>query len=226
MPTAIRFLQDTMSRHESRFTKILLILCGYTAGSSAPSVSSSALKNLDDKIHELSAAIEKLQDSAWKNDIAPFPTHHSIQDMDQSIRDLKNQVQRLQLRVVGSGVQVGGIVFQCFKDVKTWVLCKFPIRRYGLFVYAVSLLDLFTCVSHVEAEKSFSAFYNQQKSGFVSMNKARVAASVQNLFPMVFGRSNSSGLDNSEYLPAIQDPDKWDNGITGLHYQIVKACLM
>lgn len=59
-----------------------------------------------------------------------------------------------------------------------------------------------------------SAFYNQQKSGFASMYKARLAAPTQNLFPMVFG------MDDSEYLPALQDPDKWDNGITGLRCQI------
>jgi hypothetical protein len=36
----------------------------------------------------------------------------------------------------------------------------------------------------------------------------------------VFGGSNASGLDDSEFLPAIQDPNKWDNGITRLRYQI------
>jgi hypothetical protein len=129
----------------------------------------------------------------------------------------------LQMRIVGNGVQIGGVVFQCFEDVKTWVSAKFQIRRYGLFVDAVSLLDFFSFVSHVDAEKSVSAFYNQQKSGFTSMYEARVAASTQNLFPMVFGRSNASGMDDSEYLPAVQDPDKWDNGITGLRYQISRG---
>jgi hypothetical protein len=90
-------------------------------------------------------------------------------------------------------------------------------------VDAVSLLDFFSFVSHVDAEKSMSAFYNQQKSGFTSMYEARVAASTQNLFPMVFGRSNSAGMDDSEYLPAVQDPDKLDNGITGLRYQISRG---
>lgn len=88
---------------------------------------------------------------------------------------------------------------------------------------AVSLLDFFSFVSHVDAEKSMSAFYNQQKSGFTSIYEARVAASTQNLFPMVFGRSNSAGMDDSEYLPAVQDPDKLDNGITGLRYQISRG---
>jgi hypothetical protein len=39
----------------------------------------------------------------------------------------------------------------------------------------------------VDAEKSVSAFYNQQKSGFTSLYEAQVAASTQNLFPMVVG---------------------------------------
>jgi len=129
-------------------------------------------------------------------------------------------MQSLQMRIVGNGVQIGGQVFQCFEDVKTWVIAKFPIKRYGLFVDGVSLLHFFSFVHHVDTEKSMSAFYNQQKSGFASMYEAHLAASTQNLFPMVFGRSNSAGMDDSEYLPALQDPDKWDNGLTGLRYQI------
>jgi hypothetical protein len=52
------------------------------------------------------------------------------------------------------------------------------------------------------------------------MYEARVAASVQNLFSMVFGESRASELDDSEFLPTIQDPDKWDNGATGICHQI------
>jgi hypothetical protein len=133
---------------------------------------------------------------------------------------MESQIKAMQMRIVGNGVQIGGVVFQCFEDVKIWVTAKFPIKRYGLFVDGVSLLDFFTFVAHVDTEKSMSAFYNQQKSGFASMYEACLAASMQNLFPMVFGQSNSAGMDNSEYLPALQDPDKWDNGITGLRYQI------
>jgi hypothetical protein len=100
------------------------------------------------------------------------------------------------------------------------VKTELPNRRYCLFVDAVSLLDFFTCIGHVDAEKTFAAFHSQQKTGFASMYEARVAASVQNLFPMVFGKSSASGLDDSEFLPAIQDPDKWDNGATGICHQI------
>lgn len=80
-------------------------------------------------------------------------------------------------------------MFQSFDDVQTWVTTDLPNRRYGLFVDAVSLLDFFTSIGHVDAEKTFSAFYNQHKTGFSSIYEARVAASVQDLFPMVFGCS-------------------------------------
>jgi hypothetical protein len=55
------------------------------------------------------------------------------------------------------------------------------------------------------------------------MYEARVAASVQNLFPIVFGKSSSAGLDDSEYIPAIQDPNRWHNGVTGLKHQICRG---
>ncbi len=56
-----------------------------------------------------------------------------------------------------------------------------PTQRYGLFVDAVSLLDFFTCIGHMDADKTFAAFHSQQKTGFTSMYEARVAASVQNV---------------------------------------------
>jgi hypothetical protein len=86
-------------------------------------------------------------------------------------------------------------------------------------VDGVSLLDFFTFVSHTDTEKSMAAYYNSQKSGFASMFEARLAASTQNLFPMVFGRTNFGDMDDSEYLPAF----KWDNGMTGLRYQLSRG---
>ncbi len=72
---------------------------------------------------------------------------------------MKAQIQSLQVHIVGDGVQIGGMVFQCFDHVTSWVMLKFPIRCYGVFVDAVSLLDFFTCIGHVDAETSFSAFW-------------------------------------------------------------------
>jgi len=136
---------------------------------------------------------------------------------------LQAQVKLLQQRIVGDGVQIGSKVFQSFDDLRVWVPLKLPTRRYGLFVDAVSLLDCFTSMGHVDAEETFTSFYNQKRTGFASMYEGRMAASVQNSFPMVFGKSDSSGLDTSDRLPAPSDPDKWDNGATGSKYQILQS---
>jgi len=216
-------VKDTLSRHESRFSKIFPFLMNLrNPVAPQPSV---ALTALQDQISSLTSTVSSLQDAQWNTNVNPanLTRPQDLSSIEESLRDVQAQVKLLQVRIVGSGVQVGGIVFQCFDDVCSWVTAKFPIRRYGLFVDGVSLLDIFSFVSHVDTEKSMSAYYNQQKSGFTSMYEARVAASTQNLFPMVFGRSNSSGLDDSEFLPALQDPDKWDNGLTGLKYQISRG---
>jgi len=221
--TQLVSLQETLHRHESRFSKIFPFLMNLRTQSVAHS--SVDLAPLQDQIATLSATVTALQDSQWNSGLnsSNTPQPADSGSMDATLRDLQAQVKLLQVRIVGSGVQIGGIVFQCFDDVRSWVTAKFQVRRYGLFVDGVSLLDFFSFVSHTDTERSVSAYYNQQKSGFISMYEARVAASTQNLFPMVFGRSNSGGLDDSEFLPALQDPDKWDNGLTGLRYQISRG---
>ena len=171
---------------------------------------------------------EEIQDMQQRMDrmssqLASRPTLGSSADLVTQVISLQAQVKLLQQRIVGDGVQIGSKVFQSFDDLRAWVPLKLPNRRYGLFVDAVSLLDFFTSVGHVDAEQTFTSFYSQKKTGFASMYEARVAASVQNLFPMVFGKSDSSGLDTSDRLPALNDPNKWDNGATGLKYQILRG---
>ncbi len=119
--------------------------------------------------------------------------------------------------------KLGARFFQSFDDVKVWIKAHLPSRQYGLFVDAVSLLDFILASHYSVVDKTFTAFHNQQKTGFVSMYEARVAVSTQNLFRTVFGRTNSSGLDDCEFLPALPSPDKWDSGSTGLRYQIDKS---
>lgn len=119
--------------------------------------------------------------------------------------------------------KLGARFFQSFDDVKVWIKAHLPSRQYGLFVDAVSLLDFILASHYSVVDKTVTAFHNQQKTGFVSMYEARVAVSTQNLFRTVFGRTNSSGLDDCEFLPALPSPDKWDSGSTGLRYQIDKS---
>jgi hypothetical protein len=84
----------------------------------------------------------------------------------------------------------------------------------------VSIFEFFTH-GHIDAETTYSAFYNQHRTGFQSTYEARVASSIQNLFPSVFGKTDGNA-DTAEALPALKTPDKWDSndGNTGLRYQI------
>jgi hypothetical protein len=65
-----------------------------------------------------------------------------------------------------------------------------------------------------------SAFHSQQKAGFATQYESRVATSIQNLFPHVFGKT---GSDDSQYLPGVKPPDKWNNGSHGLKHSINKG---
>jgi hypothetical protein len=131
-------------------------------------------------------------------------------------------MKQLQLRVVGKGVQIANKTFQSFDDVKIWVTLHLPNRRYGLFVDGVSIFEFFTS-GHIDAETTYSSFYSQHQTGFQSSYEARIASSIQNLFPTVFGKSDAN-VDTAEALPALNNSDKWDSndGNTGLHYQITR----
>jgi hypothetical protein len=59
------------------------------------------------------------------------------------------QLKTLQHRIVGGGVKIGSKVFQSFEDVQWWVKSNLPICRYGLFVYAVSILDFSPALARV-----------------------------------------------------------------------------
>ncbi len=138
------------------------------------------------------------------------------------INEMQAQIKQLQLRVVGKGDQIANKVFQPFDEVLTWVPCHLQNRRYGLFVDGVSIFEFFT-YGHIDVETTYSSFYSQHRTGFASSFEARVASSIQNLFPSVFGKSDSN-VDTAESLPALSTPDKWDSndGNTGLRYQITR----
>jgi len=209
-------MERQLTAFEARFARLLPLLQSlmkHSPSSSNPDPDASfrdAFKELQQRVDTLTKRLLN------------YPVLGS-EDLNSQVVSLQAQIKLLQQRIVGEGVQIGFKVFQSFDDLRAWVSLKLPSKRYGLFVDAVSLLDFFTSVGHVDAEQTFTSYYSQKRTGFASMYEARVAASVQNLFPMVFGKSDSSGLDTSEKLPALSDPDKWDNGATGLKYQILRS---
>jgi hypothetical protein len=216
-------VETTLHSFDSRFARLLPVLKHLQASRQSAPTSTTPDATVLNQIQELRLQVQKLQDTLWTQSLVPSHSTAASNDVTETLLDLKAQLKLLQIRIVGDGVQIGARVFQSFEDVQAWVVSDLPIRRYGLFVDAVSLLDFFTSIGHVEAEKTFSSFYSQYKTGFASMYEARVAASVQNLFPMIFGKSDASGLDASESLPAVTNPEKWDNGATGLRYQISRS---
>jgi hypothetical protein len=161
--------------------------------------------------------VNKFSDSPLPNFFSGTTGHLG---QDERFNDLENRILLLQQRIVGGGVQIVSKTFQSFEDVQVWVVSELPIHRYGLFVDAVSLLDFFSFLGHIDTEKQLSAFHSQQKAGFATQYESRVATSIQNLFPHVFGKS---GSDESQYLPGVLSPDKWDNGAHGLKHSINKG---
>jgi hypothetical protein len=219
----IHRVETTLQTFDSRFACLLPVLKHLQVSKQPTPASPVPDATILNQVQDLQFQVRKLQDTLWTQSLVPSPPTSTINDVDATLLDLKAQLKLLQVRIVGDGIQIGTRVFQSFEDVQAWLVSDLPIRRYGLFVDAVSLLDFFTSIGHVEAEKTFSSFYNQYKSGFASMYEARVAASIQNLFPMIFGKSDASGLDASESLPAVTNPEKWDNGATGLRHQISRS---
>jgi len=135
------------------------------------------------------------------------------------------KLQLLEKRVIGRGVSMGNHVFQSFDELATWIVTHVPQNRFGLFVDGVSLFEFFA-YDHTDTDAFMTTSHNTQKNGFNTLFEARVATSMQNLFPTMFGKASSTGMDSSEFLPALADPDKWDlNGVTGLKHQIDREIL-
>jgi hypothetical protein len=125
----------------------------------------------------------------------------------------------LEKRIVGDGVRIGRFLFQSQEDPRVWLVSHVPNNRFGLFLDGVSIFD-FLAQSHVDNQDNMAHMYNSQKNGFETIYESRVISSMQNLFPNLFGKSGSDGMDTSKTLPAIQNGDKWNSkGVTGLQLQ-------
>jgi hypothetical protein len=146
----------------------------------------------------------------------------SLEALNRQLLDMKEKIKILENRVVGSFVQMGSCVFQSFEDLYKWVQIKVPKGRFGLFVDGHSFLEFFTLSGHIDTEAGAAAFSHSLKAGFTTYIEAQLAISFKNLFPAVFGKGGSSTLDDSECLPAISNGDKWNNGSTGLHHQLLR----
>ena len=151
-----------------------------------------------------------------------YPGDLSAEALNRRLLDMQEKIKILENRVVGSGVQLGSCVFQSFEDLYKWVQVKVPKGRFGLFVDGHSFLEFFTLSGHIDTKAGAAAFRHSLKAGFTTYIEAQLAISFKNLFPAVFGKGGSSTLDDSECLPAISNGNKWNNGSTGLHHQLLR----
>ena len=219
--------EDKVELHARRFANIrpVLALVRGLAEQARTGATSGDGDRIVRQLESLKAAMVMLKNKVDSGSESAWNMLGNAGDgrLEEAVRDINAKVRLLEQRVVGDRVQIGSRVFQLFEDLKAWVVTELPNGRYGLFVDAVSLLDFFAFTGFTDSEKSIAAMHNSQKTGFTTMYEARATATLQNVFPLIFGKGASSGLDDSEYLPAISDPDKWDNGVTGIKHQISRS---
>jgi len=216
--TRMSAMDRCLKEFEKRFTIIFPIIRGFKQRQ--PGEDTGTSDRLKQQLQDLAEKVEALDHMAWQQiNSVPSPTSVTQPILHESeLQDIRHQIKVLQHRIVGGGVKIGSKVFQSFEDVQVWVKSDLPIRRYGLFVDAVSILDFFSCLGHIDAENQVSTLHNANKAGFTSIYESRVATSVQNIFPRIFGKG-----DSHQYLPAIRQPDRWDDGTDGLAYQITRG---
>lgn len=141
----------------------------------------------------------------------------------ESISTMQEEICLLQQRILGSGVTIGSHFFQSYEDLVIWTKTNLPSGRFGLFSDGHSLLGSFLLLAFLDAESVASSFHSSNKSSFKSMLETRVAASMQSYFPAPFGKVAGEKIEDSESLPGISDPDKFDNGSTGVRYKILRG---
>jgi len=224
LANAVTALTSDLRALENRFLRLVPMLNNIKRGTSspAPGVGGDQASLLATRMEACEQSVETFQKVLEDLQARPSEPMVVVSALDSRIREVQMQMKQLQLKVVGKGVKIANKTFQSFDEVKTWVDINLPNHRYGLFVDGVSIFEFFTS-GHIDAETTYSSFYSQHRTGFKSSFEARVASSVQNLFPSVFGKSDSN-VDTAEALPALSSPAKWDSndGNTGLRYQIMR----
>lgn len=208
MENRLRAVELQVDTHNKRFTHIrpLLTLGIRPAG-------------LDDIMTRLIHLEEQQQQMVHQDTIL---LQDQVNILEALVRDQAATILVLENRVVGSGVQLGDFCFQSFDDLLLWVKKNLPLGRFGLIVDGHSFLEFFSLSGHIDTEVAASAEHNADKAGYSSYYEMKVAASFNNLFPLVFGKPGATGLDDTDVLPGITSGDKWNNGSTGVHHQIMR----
>jgi hypothetical protein len=172
---------------------------------------SAATNGLMSRLVECESTINRIKDSIQEAMMMSQPVQSTVinPDLNAQVKEVQVLVKQLKQKVAGKGIQIATKTFQFFDKVKPWISLQLPNKHYGLFVDGMSIFELFVA-GHIDTETAYLSFYSQHQTGFQSSFEAKVASSVQNLFPTIFGKSDSN-VDTAEPLPALSRPEKWDS---------------
>jgi hypothetical protein len=220
-------IRDTLQQYEQRFTVISAAL--------------QQLKTMRTDVQLLQACINSsatsqtvgtqgrgrplLQWIASSRPTSPAVGSSNDPDLPARFNSLELKLTQLEKRMVGEGVTIGSFTFQSLDDVKCWCHRNLPTNRFGLFLDGILIFE-FLAQDHTDSTEVLTNLYNSQKNQFKNLYDSKVITSCQNLFPSVFGKSASDGMDTSRTLPGLSTADKWDNnGVTGLRFQLSRELI-
>lgn len=219
-------IEQDIAKYDGRFTFIQPILL--------------SVSDLSNQVHSALARImtlklcpqvmrQNLPSDTWTHNFAPMPDQAPPvsaavpslgNDADARIRNLEHIVKSLEKRIVGDGIRVGHFLFQSKEDLRIWMATNVTNNHFGLFLDAISIFD-FLAQPHTDTETNMNHLYASQKNGFETTYESHILSSMQNLFPNLFGKSSSDGMDTSQSLPGLPSIDKWNcNGVTGLQLPV------
>jgi hypothetical protein len=216
LDTHLTSLENSLHVHGERFKHIKQVL-QQIPNLMQQQPQASHLDTLDEKIYQFETQLSHTS-TRQSNHVL-----HNNDSIEESLAMMQEEIRLLKQRVVQSGTTIGNLVFQSYEDFAIWVKTGVPTGRFGLFVDGHSLLDFFSFVGFLEAEAVAHSFHSSNKSGFKSMLETQVAASMQNFFPAPFGKVTGEKIEDSESLPGIPGPDKFDNGSTGVQCKILRG---
>jgi hypothetical protein len=217
-------LEATIGTHNTRFDAIHPILMKLT---------DLGNKFMEWEIRQSQRAAKEKPSDPWLQHLSPQPLMTGVPvvtppstpgnatvDYEARLRTLKHTIKSLEKRSVGDGVRIGRFLFQSQEELRIWIVSHVPNNRFGLFIDGVSVFD-FLAQSHMDSQDNMAHMYNSQKNGFETTYESRAISSMQNLFPNIFGKNGSDGMDTSQTLPGLKSVDKWNgNDVTGLRLQV------
>jgi hypothetical protein len=212
-------IRQTLTQFEQRFTVISSVLQQFKTLRSEVQqlqarLTTTSTTTTTARSHPL---LQRLQTSRPASPTMGPPS--SDADLTARLNTVDLKLSQLENRLVGDGVTIGSYTFQSLDEVRVWCRRNLPTHRFGLFLDGVSIFE-FLAQDHTDSTKVLTNLYNSQKNQFNNLYDSKVITSCQNLFPSVFGKSSSDGLDTSRTLPGLLTADKWDNyGVTGLQFQ-------